>query len=82
MRELAAVLPGSEGDALKGLDLLLNTLHAPRALKDFGMKEGDIDQAADIAMAAQYPNPRVLEKEGVRELIRRAWAGESARANL
>jgi len=82
MKELATVLPGSEGDALKGLNFLLDSLHAPRALRDFGMRESDIDEAAEIAMAVQYPNPRALEKDAIRELIRRAWAGEPAKANL
>jgi alcohol dehydrogenase class IV len=82
MRELATALPGSGGDALKGLNLLLDKLHAPRALKDFGMKESDIDHAAEVALSMQYPNPRPIEKEAIRELLRRAWAGEPARADL
>ncbi|CAH0024599.1 unnamed protein product [Clonostachys rhizophaga] len=30
----------------------------------------------------EYPNPRDLERKWIRELIRRAWAGESAKADL
>ncbi|KAB5582989.1 putative maleylacetate reductase [Coniochaeta sp. 2T2.1] len=82
MAKLATVLPGSNGDALNGLELLLEKLQAPRALKDLGMKESDIDKATEIATGNQYPNPRALELEWVRELIRRAWAGETAKANL
>jgi alcohol dehydrogenase class IV len=82
MEQLATALPGSDGDATKGLNLLLEKLKVKRALKDFGMKEEDVDKATDIAMSAQYPNPRALEKEAIRELIRRAWAGEPARADL
>ncbi|KAK5000129.1 hypothetical protein LTR66_000954 [Elasticomyces elasticus] len=81
MRDLATVLPDSEGDALKGLSLLLKSLNAPRALRDFGMKESDVDRAVGLVMGAQYSNPRALEREGVRELLRRAWAGETARAD-
>jgi alcohol dehydrogenase class IV len=82
MSKLATALPGSDGDALKGLELLLETLQVPRALKDLGMKESDIDKAVETITAHQYPNPRVLEPEWIHELIRRAWAGESAKANL
>ena len=82
MDQLATALPGSDGDATKGLNLLLEKLKVKRALKDFGMKEEDIDKATEIAMSAQYPNPRPLEKEAIRELIRRAWAGEPARTDL
>lgn len=82
MEKLASVLPGSEGDATKGLNVLLEKLQVKRALKDYGMKEEDIDKAAEIAVSNQYPNPRKVEKEPIRELIRRAWAGEPARADL
>ena len=82
MEKLASVLPGSDGDATKGLNVLLEKLQVKRALKDYGMKEEDIDKAAEIAVSNQYPNPRKVEKEPIRELIRRAWAGELARADL
>lgn len=82
MKQLATVLPGSEGDATKGLNILLEKLKVKRGLKDFGMKEEDIDKAAEIAVSNQYPNPRPVEKGPIRELIRRCWAGEPARADL
>ncbi|KAJ9655139.1 hypothetical protein H2198_005914 [Neophaeococcomyces mojaviensis] len=82
MADLATTLPESDGDAIHGLNVLLGKLKVKRALKDFGMKEEDIDKATDIAMSAQYPNPRKLEKEKIRELIRRCWAGEPAKGDL
>jgi len=82
MVKLATVLPGSNGDALNGLELLLEKLQVPRALKDLGMKRSDIDKAVEIVTGSQYPNPRDVESEWIRELIRRAWAGEPAKANL
>lgn len=82
MKQLAEVLPGSDGDALKGLNALLDSLQVKRGLKEFGMKEQDVDKAADIAVSNPYWNPRKVEREGIRELIRRAWAGEPAKANL
>ncbi|KAK5082823.1 hypothetical protein LTR05_006704 [Lithohypha guttulata] len=82
MADLASALPESNGDAIHGLNVLLEKLKVKRALSDFGMKEEDIDKATDIAMSAQYPNPRKLEKEKIRELIRRCWAGEPAKGDL
>ncbi|KAK4984810.1 hypothetical protein LTR50_006380 [Elasticomyces elasticus] len=80
MRELATVLPDSEGDSLKGLDLLLKNFYAPRASRDLGMKEGDVDRAVGLVMGAQYSNPRALEKEGVRLFVN--YYGEHGPVNL
>lgn len=82
MRALAEVLPGSGGDAIHGLNVLLDRLPVKRGLKDLGMREADIDRAAEAALSSPYWNPRQIEKEPIRELIRRAWAGEPARADL
>ena len=82
MATLATVLPDSDGDAVKGLNVLLEKLKVKRALKDFGMKEADVDKAAEIAASNQYPNPRAIEKEPLREVIRRCWAGEPAKQDL
>jgi alcohol dehydrogenase class IV len=75
MELLAPVFPGSDGDAVKGLNLLLEQLGAPRALKDFGLKESDLDNATEKALTARYPNPRELQAESIRELLGKAWAG-------
>ncbi|KAJ5646427.1 hypothetical protein N7490_002799 [Penicillium lividum] len=82
MKELADALPDSNGDAIHGLNVLLAKLKVKRGLKDFGMKEEDIDKAADIAVSNPYWNPRAIERTPIRELIRRVWAGEPAAANL
>ncbi|PSK34264.1 Maleylacetate reductase [Elsinoe australis] len=82
MKRIADALPGSDGDAIKGLNLLLGKLGVKRGLKDFGMKEEDVDRAADIAVGNPYWNPRPVEREKLRETIRRCWAGEEARADL
>ncbi|KAH6699704.1 putative maleylacetate reductase [Leptodontidium sp. MPI-SDFR-AT-0119] len=68
MKRLADVLPGSGGNAIKGLNVLLQSLKLKRGLKDFGFKEED--------------NPRAVEIGPIRELLRRAWAGEDARADF
>lgn len=79
---IAKALPNAEGDAIHGLNALLDATDAPRSLRDLGMKEEDIDRAADIAVKNAYWNPRPLERDLIREVIRRAWAGEKARADL
>ncbi|KAL4769460.1 hypothetical protein BDW60DRAFT_218870 [Aspergillus nidulans var. acristatus] len=71
MKKLAEVLPESNGDAIQGLNVLLTKLKVKRGVKDFGMKEEDIDKAADIAVGNPYWNPREIEREPIRELIRR-----------
>ena len=73
-------------NAIETLDSLFRSLPlAARSLKEMGMEEKDIDLAADRAMEEwqdtkkSYSNPRHLRREGVREVIRRAWSGEKAR---
>ena len=53
---------------------------APLALRDLGLKEADLDRAADIATEKPYWNPRPVTREGVRKLLQAAWAGESPAA--
>lgn len=82
MGDLAEALPGSNGDAIYGLNSLLDQLGVKTALKDYGMQKGDIEKAAALAVKNQYSNPREVKQEKVRELIRRAWEGEPARTDL
>ena len=69
-------------DAIQGLNVLLGKLGVKRGLKDLGMPQNGVDKAADLAVRNPYWNPRPIEREGIRELIRRAWAGEDARADI
>jgi hypothetical protein len=71
MKKLADVLPESDGDAIKGLNILLRKVKVSRALKDYGLKEDDVEKAAEIAVRNPYWNPRVVEKEPITELLRR-----------
>lgn len=73
MRRVARALGVT--DAATGLYDLASGLGAKMALRDFGMPEAGIDQAADLALQNQYFNPRPLERDAVRALIRDAWAG-------
>lgn len=78
VHDAIAALAGALGnpDPIRALYDLAGTLGAPRALKDLGMPESGIDQAADLALANAYWNPRPLEREAVRACIAAAWAGD------
>ncbi len=52
---------------------------APVALKDIGLREADLDPACDIAMQNQYPNPRPLERDALRQLLQDAFEGNRPR---
>jgi maleylacetate reductase len=62
-------------DAARGLYDLTGRLGAPRSLKQLGMREVDIEAAADLAAERPYWNPRPVERGALRDLIARAWAG-------
>ncbi|MEY4644848.1 MAG: maleylacetate reductase [Pseudomonadota bacterium] len=48
---------------------------APVALKDLGLTEPDLDRACDLALQNQYPNPRPLERQALRQLLQNAFEG-------
>ena len=49
---------------------------APYSLQALGFAEGDIDRAAELAVAHPYWNPRPIELEAIRALLRNAWEGK------
>lgn len=76
--EAAATVAKALGadDAPQGIFALARQVGAPRSLREIGMPEHGIDQATELALANPYWNPRPLEREAIRALIARAWAGE------
>jgi maleylacetate reductase len=74
MRRLSRAL-GHDRPATALYDLA-GAVGAPRALRDLGMPEDGIDHAADLALSNPYWNPRPLEREAIRDLIARAYAGD------
>ncbi|OLN96990.1 Maleylacetate reductase 1 [Colletotrichum chlorophyti] len=72
----------SSAGIIAGLNELIRLLDIPTGLKDVGMRQEDIDRVADVASDTPYWNPRPLEKTKIREIVRRAWAGEQARTDL
>lgn len=75
MRRTAKALGAT--DAAAALYDLAGAVGAKRALRDIGMPEDGIEKAADQAMANPYFNPRPLERNAIRDLIARAWAGDA-----
>ena len=54
-------------------------VQAPLALRDLGLGETDLDRAAEIAAQNPYWNPRPIEQAALRQLLQRAWAGDTPR---
>lgn len=73
MTRIAAALGAS--DAAGGLYDLAAAVGAPLALKEIGLKESDLDRAADIATRNPYYNPRPISREGIRKLLDDAFHG-------
>ena len=48
---------------------------ARTALRDIGMRAGDLDEAADLAMRSPYTNPAPVTRDGVRALLDDAYYG-------
>ncbi|CAH1664008.1 hypothetical protein BOSEA31B_12627 [Hyphomicrobiales bacterium] len=77
MKRIAHALDADE--AATGVHDLARRLGVPQALRDLGMPESGIEQTAEIATRNPYPNPRPIERDAIRGLIARAWAGELPR---
>lgn len=67
-------------DAPRGLYELALRGGVPVALRDIGMRESDLDRAADLALANPYWNPRPIERSGIRELLQHAFEGRAPNA--
>lgn len=74
MSRIAAALGGKS--APSALFMLGEAVGAEMALRDLGLREEDLDKAADLAVNNPYWNPRPVERDTIRELLARAWAGE------
>lgn len=63
-------------DAVRALTALGDRLGAPKALRDIGLRESDLDEAAELSVAAiPTSNPRPATAGDVRGLLTAAWAG-------
>jgi maleylacetate reductase len=80
----AAAAPGAMDAIAKALNArsaaqavydLAKQSGAPVSLRELGMNAEDLDHACEIAMQNQYPNPRPLERDAIRELLQDAFEG-------
>ena len=78
MARVARALGASS--AAQGLYDLAASLGAPLSLAALGMKEADLDQAAEFAAQNPYHNPRPITKEGIRALLQDAFEGRRPRS--
>lgn len=69
---VARIFGGSVGGSLWDF---AKSLDAPRALKDLGLSEADLDRAATIATENPYWNPRPIDRQSIRALLQDAWEG-------
>ena len=75
MAAIARALNTTPDNAAGALFDLLAKVGAPTTLEAIGMKEEDLEKAAEIALSKPYYNPREVTLEGVRELLKNAYAG-------
>jgi maleylacetate reductase len=73
-RRIAAAF--GAGSAIEGLQRLRDAVDAPKALRDYGMKETDIDDTVQkILDVVPKGNPRAVTAGDLRRLLRAAWQG-------
>lgn len=64
-------------DPAAALFELAGRIGAPRSLREIGMPEHGVDVSTERALANPYWNPQPLERDGIRALIARAYAGDA-----
>lgn len=74
MDRIAGVLGAEEAPG--GVFDLVASLGGPTSLRELGMPEDGLGEAARVATAKPYPNPVEPTPERIEELLRAAWRGE------
>jgi alcohol dehydrogenase class IV len=62
-------------DAAGGLFDLAAALGARQSLREIGLREADLERAADLALESPYRNPTPLTRERIRALLDDAFRG-------
>jgi maleylacetate reductase len=75
-----ARIAGALGDVdpAHGLFRLLQVVGAPISLKALGLKESELDRAAELATQNPYFNPRPVDRVSIRNLLENAYQGKLA----
>ncbi|WP_243769868.1 iron-containing alcohol dehydrogenase [Amycolatopsis acidicola] len=72
---IATALGGT--DAVTALTALYARIGAPTALRDLGLAQENLDEAADLVLPVVPPtNPRPVTREELRALLGAAWSGD------
>ena len=64
-------------NAASGIFALAGALGAPTGLRDLGVKEADLDRAAEIAVETAIDNPEPVTRERIRGLLDDAYFGRA-----
>jgi alcohol dehydrogenase class IV len=72
---IGEALPFGDGDAVRGLHMLVEELGLPNGLCEIGMKESDVDVVVEQIMGSGLENPAPLELEKVKRLTRACFEG-------
>jgi maleylacetate reductase len=62
--------------AARGVYDLARENGSPVALRDIGMREVDLDRAAELTTSNAYWNPRCIDFDSVRDLLQKAFEGQ------
>ena len=73
MAKAAAVL--ATDDVARAIFDLSKSHGGPTSLKELGLKEEDIEKAADLATSKAYPNPARLDRGRIVALLTNAYHG-------
>ncbi|RFU65104.1 maleylacetate reductase [Peribacillus glennii] len=73
---MARAIGSKEEDVAGSLFDLALALGIPMSLADLGLKEHDLDQAAELAIINTYYNPRPIDKSLIRQLLQYAYQGK------
>jgi maleylacetate reductase len=72
---IGRALPFGDGDAVRGLHMLVQELGLPNELREIGMRESDVSVVVEQVMGPGCENPVPLELDGVERLVRACFHG-------
>jgi len=75
MRAIGRALGADPTDAAGAIFDLSRSMAAPTSLRDLNFAKAQLSEAAAIASQNPYFNPRPITREGILELLERAYAG-------
>ncbi|MGX9145631.1 maleylacetate reductase [Mesorhizobium sp. 128a] len=76
LKPVTEIFGGSAGG---GLYDFAKAVGAPLSLRELGLKQADLDRAAEIATRNPYWNPRPFDRAAIRALLQDAWEGRRSK---